>query len=341
MNPPASDAPFDRGVRRNRSAGPVLVFALVVAFFVVGVWVLVTGRRDPDVSQEEVSPSTDASEHPDEGVAGQPTGTTRVGADGSVMFDVSQGATSQVFVVDLATGNRKGVATELTNPSQPTSDELGEAVAVVAEGGEGPGIYLRRSEDETFLRLPLPEHSTSPALSRDGSLLAFVSDEAGQDDIYIADVSTLRVTVVANSSSDEFDPAWETGGERLVFVRHGSEADVVVVALSDGTVEGTVHTPGIKTSPSIMKISTDGRTLVSYVGDRGGTRDPQVVDLTTGEVVQTFPTAGIDLGLAAADAALLVSVLDRSLVRIDSEGDQMEISGTMGAMHPHWLPSDQ
>lgn len=315
------------------------LFAVAVAIIVVGV-ALYTDSNGAESGGATTIPSSrsPSSESVDEPPSSSSTTGTRLSplAAGSIIFGMSRGGTSQVFIRDLASGAQHEVAGELVNPVQPTSDADGARIAVVAD--DGAGIYLRRSRDDSFIRLPLPARSHSPALSPDGLQMAFVSEVSGQEDIYIVDIATLSVRAVADSSSDEFDPAWAPTGDYLAFVRHGSVSDDVVVVTPDGAVVSVVDSPGAKWSPAISAIPIDGASLVSFVGSVEGQRDPQLATLASGVVVATHATPGTDLGLTwCGNGSLVVSSVDSGLLMISPDGEQSELGQTQGASDPQWF----
>lgn len=328
-------------VGRESGSRLVIVGAVGLALLAVVSVALILQRPEGTTAASTTtspSPVTDGGSVVDDGSGTDPTTSTTASAGtGRIIFDVVQGRTSQVFVIDLASGERDEVASDLSNPSDPTADAAGARVAVVADGPDGAGIYLRRTAGDRFVRQPLPAGSHSPALSPDGTWLAFVSDVEGDDDVYVADLASLSITRLAASSSEEFDPSWDGIGERLVFVRHGSTDDVLVVARPDGTVEAEIRSPGRKRSPSLGPAPVDGRMVASYVGVRGDLYNAETVDLS-GTPVRTDATAGVDLALTrTGDRHLVVAVLETGLVVIAPDGTQRTLEATQGAMNPQWL----
>ena len=51
-----------------------------------------------------------------------------------------------------------------------------------------------------------------PALSPDGSKVAFVSHRDGNPEIYVLVISSNSLTRVTNDDSNDMDPAWSSDG---------------------------------------------------------------------------------------------------------------------------------
>ena len=109
----------------------------------------------------------------------------------------------------------------------------------VGQGNPGSGdIYgVRPSMDSVPIPLVVNEFGArSPALSPDGRWLAYVSDEAGQEEIYVRpfpDTDSGRTLVSQNGG---VEPVWAHSGEEL-FYRNGAN-ELVAVEISAGSSFG-------------------------------------------------------------------------------------------------------
>ncbi len=56
-----------------------------------------------------------------------------------------------------------------------------------------------------------------PALSPDGSKVAFVSHRDGNPEIYVMVISSNSLARITNNTSNDMDPAWSSDGARLAF----------------------------------------------------------------------------------------------------------------------------
>ena len=123
--------------------------------------------------------------------------------------------------------------------------------------GPEPKSLLRRVTADAGL-------STSPALSRDGKLIAFASDRAtlGNLDIWVQQVGGGEPIRLTTSSADETDPAFSPDGTRVAY---RSEAD-------GGTISAISTLGG---DPVVLaregrgpRFSPDGRSIAYWTGDR-------------------------------------------------------------------------
>jgi TolB protein len=111
----------------------------------------------------------------------------------------------------------------------------------------------------------------SPAWSRDGARLAYVSFEQRKPIVYVQTLATGQRTVVANFRGSNSAPAWSPDGRRLavVLTRDGSSQIYLINADGSGLTRLT-NSGAIDTEPNF---SPDGGSLL-FTSDRGGS--PQI-----------------------------------------------------------------
>ncbi len=111
----------------------------------------------------------------------------------------------------------------------------------------------------------------SPAWSRDGNRLAYVSFEEKNSAIYVQDIRTGERRKVVSGIGINSSPAFSPDGQRLAVTRSlEGNPDIYVVDLSSGQQTRLTTDAGIDTEASW---SPDGQTII-FTSDRGGA--PQI-----------------------------------------------------------------
>lgn len=120
-----------------------------------------------------------------------------------------------------------------------------------APGGEsGPGMLVDQQLVSTF-----PGSHRSPALSPDGTMVAFVSDASGTDQVWIASLAGGEPIRITGGPVAAERPAWSPRNDRIVFAR------------ADGGIwsVGTLGSPAprrVVEHGHNPRLSRDGETLV-------------------------------------------------------------------------------
>jgi TolB protein len=114
----------------------------------------------------------------------------------------------------------------------------------------------------------------SPAWSRDGSKIAYVSFESGHAVVYEQSMSTGKRFVLARFQGSNSAPAWSPEGSRLALVLTRDKGSQLYVMNADGSGLTRLTFGGrIDTEPNW---SPDGRTLL-FTSDRDGS--PQIYQM--------------------------------------------------------------
>jgi len=144
------------------------------------------------------------------------------------------------------------------------------AAGVLAVAG-AVALVSRRSATPPALRSrPLtsaPGWESHPALSPDGRLVAYASNQSGNPEIWIADVATAEERQLTDDPADDLDPAWFPDGSAVAYVsRRGTEEAILAVRLSGG--RPTLVVPG----GGAPAISPDGTLAAFTTRDASGYR---------------------------------------------------------------------
>ena len=118
----------------------------------------------------------------------------------------------------------------------------------------------------------------SPTWSPDGRAVAFVSDRAGNSDLWVQALNEPQATQITSSTANESEPDWSPDGQSLVFRSESNGGGLFVVAVRGGPVR-QIATFGYK-----PRWSPDSKlVLFSSSGHRGGTPRFHVVEASGGE----------------------------------------------------------
>jgi len=123
----------------------------------------------------------------------------------------------------------------------------------------------------------------SPAWSKDGKKLAYVSFETSRPSIYVQDLATGQRQRVQSFKGLNGAPSWSPDGQKLAIVlSKDGNPEVYVLDLQRRQLTRVTHHYGIDTEPSW---SPDGQSLI-FTSDRGG--QPQIyrVHLASREITR-------------------------------------------------------
>jgi Tol biopolymer transport system component len=174
-------------------------------------------------------------------------------------------------------------------------------------------------------------YKEDPTWSPDGSQIAYSSDKAGTEDLYVLDLRTRterRVTSLADSA--EVSPAWSPDGKSLAF--HDQTGATYTITLDTGKIRKIL---GAQFEPSKPSWSANGKTIAigavkPYTRRfREGTSQILTAEVVTGAVTysepapfQSLSTRGEDGPVYAPDGSAMAYVVGSVLwIRpVDSSG---------------------
>ena len=139
--------------------------------------------------------------------------------------------------------------------------------------GGGFDIYLLSLDPWKVERLTSSSaDDESPALSPDGSKVAFVSHRDGDAEIYVLKLSDKTLTKLTNDTAADVDPAWSPDGGHLAFASDRDGDWDIFTVRSDGTnLEKVDAVSGTKANdrwPDLVDYFGD--ELIVFATDRDG-----------------------------------------------------------------------
>ncbi|MGH7568235.1 MAG: hypothetical protein ACREL9_04560 [Gemmatimonadales bacterium] len=210
-----------------------------------------------------------------------------------------QAGRGQLFVQDMATGDRRAVATTgQALDFTPAFAPDGKTLAFSRALEEGTDIYTINLRDNCCLqRLTVGRFSDnlSPTYSPDGQRIAFVSTRPGLPQVYVmaADGTDQQLFApfdygVTGSSNG---PEWSPDGQSVAFHRDvAGTLQVFVLDVRTRTVR-QLTSVGRNEDPTW---APDSRHL-AYVSDRTGYRQLWIIDLETGRIRPLLQQSGARL----------------------------------------------
>jgi Tol biopolymer transport system component len=218
----------------------------------------------------------------------------------------------------------------------------GTAIVFAAEVGEARGdIFIMNADGSGRRRLTTdPANDTNPALSPDGTRIAFESDRDGNSEIYVMDRNGRNPRRLTTDPARDASPAWSPDGTRIAFTSdrdNRASADVYIMR-ADGSGLERITSDLANWAP---QFSPDGRELAVQIG-----RDVWVITLATGARRRlTFdPQNGMNPTWSHDGRRIaFVSTRNRKaeILTMNADGSDPRVLVTMpaaGVIDPRWSP---
>lgn len=182
-----------------------------------------------------------------------------------------------------------------------------------------------------------------PAWTPDATEVAFVSNRAGNRDIWVAGADGTGLTQLTTTATDELDPAWSPDGLHLAFARSralksGGTAYDIVVADAQGqnavaltTATGADRDPAWSPDGSRIAFVRDG--IVSEMEANGANEAP-ILPAVTGASGPVWSPSGTMLAFAVTATGRS----DVDVVHADGTGLATLTRATAGGAQPAWAP---
>ena len=267
----------------------------------------------------------------------------------SIGYESGSCCSRNIYVIDADGGNRQAL-TETPDVSIGENFDAswapdGERLVFVSNRGEPGGfagdreLYLMNADGSDETQLTDTDARTSdqqPAISPDGTQVAFASDRAnsGSDDLF--DIYTMGIDG-SNPTRLTFDgaynsrlssrskaPAWSPDGSRIAFESTRSGNPEIWVMDADGSDPVNVSNDlGVDTEPAW---SPDG-SEITFTSSRSGQEDVWAVDAPAA-------SARISLGAAVGPATATAATAPRNLTPGDGPASRSPDWGTAPVVDP-------
>ena len=106
------------------------------------------------------------------------------------------------------------------------------------------------------------EHGAAPAVSPDGARIAFLSDRAGAQDVYVIGADGTGEIRLTRTPEAESQPAWSADGRQIWFTAYANASSAIyAVGANGGEPKRIGAVPG-----RAMRLSPDGKRVLYWVG---------------------------------------------------------------------------
>ena len=196
-------------------------------------------------------------------------------AEGRIAFQANSDGNDEIYVIDCDSHEPRNLTNHPADDREPSWARGG--LLAFSSNRDAPedandkfDIYLLYTEQDRIFRVT--DHAASdesPALSPDGSRVAFVSHRDGNTEIYILDIEAQALTNVTNSDAADLDPAWSSDGSKLAFASNrDGDFDIYAVNADGSGIENVSDTDYNERWPD-WSIDANARPDI-FVHDRYG-----------------------------------------------------------------------
>lgn len=183
---------------------------------------------------------------------------------------------ADLFLVDMVSGTRTTVSSKTGINSGASFAADNTHIFLTISHGVSPDIFKVNFKGEQVQKItngPSGAMNVEPAISPDGSKIAFSSDRAGRPMIYIMDIDGSNIQRITMGGDFNSSPSWSPDGKKIAFAgQTGSNFDIFVVN-TDKTnlirLTAAKKANGKPASNEDPSFSPDGR-FVMYTSNRSG-----------------------------------------------------------------------
>ena len=158
-------------------------------------------------------------------------------AGGRIAFRSDRDGNGEVYVMGCDGTSQVNLTNHPADDKQP-SWAKGGLIAFSSDRNPAGGfdIYLLSLNPWKIERLTTNSaDDESPAMSPDGSRVAFMSYRDGNAEIYVLTISDSTLTRITTNSAADMDPAWSPDGSRIAFASDRDGDRDIYVTNSDGS----------------------------------------------------------------------------------------------------------
>ncbi len=148
----------------------------------------------------------------------------------------------------------------------------GQLLAIAAARFDRADIYLIKLDGTFVKRITRSGMNTDPAFSPDGKSVVFVSDVDGDDELYLYNIKTGRITKLTDNRADDFSPDFAPDGKEIVYVSNLDDPykwEIYKLELKTKKIKRLTNNNYWDGFP---KFTADGRSII-FSSKRDGSED--------------------------------------------------------------------
>lgn len=276
----------------------------------------------------------------------------------AVVFPIASPVTVSVLFVGLVLGCSDHGPAGIGEDDGSTPALMNQVVFWSTEGGSK--IFVMNTDGSAQTRLT--ERSLTqrdPAISPDGTRIAFVSDRDGTEDIFVMNADGSGVTNLTNDTAEDFAPSWSPDGTRILFTSDRDRPAEAVFPLdifvmnTDGsdpvnlTPESTFHDQEAAWSPDGTQIAfstnrVDGQSFDIFLMNADGSDPVRLTegedDFTRDEFTPAWSPDGGRIAYTAVCFCFFFDSVDIEVVDADGSNPVALTSGPADNSFPSWSP---
>lgn len=218
-------------------------------------------------------------------------------ATGTTLAYATCGASSRVYLIDLATGRSRSLIgpTRNTIYITPSFSPDGNSIAYARGTGEQSDVYVATiASPASPRRLTVARgvENTNPVFSPDGRHITYVSSLLGRPELYIMDADGTGANVLTDYDFSEknyrSDPDWSPDGRLVAYQERINGRFQIRTIRVSGSTPKLLTSEGENEQPSW---APDARHLV-FTSTRTGVRQLWIMDTESGRMRQLTKSAG-------------------------------------------------
>lgn len=216
-----------------------------------------------------------------------------------IAFSSNRGNTTDLYICDVGGGNERQLTAEGPAEFDPDWSRDGRIV-FVSELNQNAGLYIWENGQKDFESVYVKETTLQqPRWSPDGSQIAFISNQEGNDDLYVIDADGDNLRRLTSDISHDGYPSWCPLGCHIAFHSDRSGGyQIWSIAVRSLSVRQITKGPNQARRPSwgsnhriAFETNLDGNTEV-YTMNEAGTDLRRVTNNSTTDGLARFSGDG-------------------------------------------------